>query len=103
MNTEVCEEFLQQYTLELNNILAEKQQRMPLPKLHRAYSDLAAINHQSNPFFQQDEVIMARITDLVNYIEHFHMTSKKVTLKTLLCLYLGKCFLQQKMCILIRS
>lgn len=77
MDTEQCEDLLQQYTIELNNILAEKQRQMVLPKLHRAYSNLAAINHQTNPDFQQNEVILARITDLVNYIEHFHMTGKK--------------------------
>ena len=90
MDTETCEEYLQRYTVELNNILAEKQRHMVQPKLHRAFSDLAAINHQTNPFFQQNEVILARITDLVNYIEHFHMTGKQVCLKALLNFYLGK-------------
>ena len=89
MDTEQCEELLREYTVELHNILAEKQRRMVQPKLHRAYSDLAAINHQVNPFFQQHEVILARITDFVNYVEHFHMTGKQVCLKALLNFYLG--------------
>ena len=93
MDTEQCEELLQQYTVELNNILAEKQRQMIRPKLHRAYSDLAAINHQANPQFKQDDIILARITDLVNYIEHFHMTGKKVCLKALLNFYIGKDYL----------
>ena len=90
MDTELCEEYLRQYTVELNNILAGRQQQMPQPKLHRAYSDVAAINHQRNPDFLQNEVILARITDFVNYIEHFHMTGKHISLKSLLSLYLGQ-------------
>ena len=90
MDTETCEELLQQYTIELNNIFAERQRRMPTPKLHRAYSDLAMINQQSDPNFNQDEVIMSRIMDLVNYVEHFHMTGKQITLRSLLSLYLER-------------
>ena len=90
MDTEKCEDWLQQYTIELNNILADKQRQMLQPKLHRAYSNLAAINHQSNPNFQQNEIILARITDFVNYVEHFHMIGKKVCLKALLNFYVGK-------------
>ena len=89
MDTEQCEEWLQEYTFELNNLLADRQKRMPLPKLHPAYADVAAINHQSDPYFKQDEVILARITDFVNYVEHFHMTNKQVTFKSMLNLYLG--------------
>ena len=90
MNTEQCEEWLQQYTLELNNALAEKQRLMPTPKTHPSYSNVAAINHQSNPYFKQKEVILARVTDFVNYVEHFHMMNKQVTFKSLLNLYLVK-------------
>ena len=91
MDTETCEEYLQFYTQELNNILATKQRLMPQPKLHRGYSDLAAINHQTDPAFAQTDVILARITDWVNYVEHFHMTGRRISLKSLLSLYLGKC------------
>ena len=90
MDTELCEEWLQEYTKELNNILADKQRQMPTPKTHPGYADVAAINHQSNPYFKQNEVILARITDFINYVEHFHMVNKQVTLKSLLNLYLGK-------------
>ena len=89
MDTETCEEWLREYTRELNNIFADRQRRMPIPKLHRAYSDLAMINQQSDPNFDQEEVIMSRIMDLVNYVEHFHMTGKKITLRSLLSLYLA--------------
>ena len=89
MDTEQCEEWLQQYTIEIHNVLAERQKRMATPKLHRGYSDLAMINQQLDPRFDQNEIILSSIKDFVNYIEHFHMTNKQVTLKTLLSLYLG--------------
>ena len=90
MDTEHCEELLREYTVELHNIFADRQQRMPTPKLHRAYSDLASINQQLDPNFDQDEVILSRITELVNYVEHFHLIEKRVTMKSLLSLYLGQ-------------
>ena len=92
MDTEQCEELLREYTEELHNIFADRQQRMPTPKLHRAYSDLASINQQFDPNFNQEEVILTRITELVNYVEHFHLIEKRVTLKSLLSLYLGTDF-----------
>lgn len=88
MDTEQCEELLRDYTVDLHNIFADRQQRMPTPKLHRAYSDLASINQQIDPNFDQEDVILTRITDLVNYVEHFHMLEKRLTLRSLLSLYL---------------
>ena len=89
MDTEECELWLREYTKELNNVLAERQSRMIQPKLHRAYSDLAMINQQTDVNFNQNETILTRITDFVNYVEHFHVTTKQITLKSLLCLYIG--------------
>ena len=89
MDTEECEHWLRQYTIELHNILAERQNRMVQPQLHRGYSGLAMINQQTDPNFNQNDTILSRITDLVNYVEYFHITGKQVTLKSLLCLYLG--------------
>ena len=92
MDTEECEHWLREYTIDLNNVLAERQARMIQPKLHRSYSDLAMINQQMDANFNQEDIILTRITDLVNYVEHFHITTRQITLKSLLCLYIGKIY-----------